>query len=292
VSDALLDPAFARELEALRRRVLVRARSGAGGERAAKRRGSSAEFMEHRRYASGDDPRRIDWLAFARTGEPVLKLFRADEDAIARVAIDASASLEGAKLATAKRVCAAVAYMALAESERAQVLACGPGGLERMGEPARGRAALARVLRDLDAVIARGGTDLARAIDAVVKRSARPGLLVVASDFLDPGPWDAAITRAAAAGHDLALVQVLAAEELAPPYDGDFALEDAETGAVLDVTIDAAAVAAYLARLEGLFAALRALARRTRAAYVRTTPSEPTIEAVRRLVARTVDGAA
>src|SRR5438067_2499804 len=151
MGDALLDPAFARELEALRRRVTVRARSGASGERVARRRGSSAEFLEHRPYASGDDPRRIDWLAFARTGEPVFKLFRADEDAIARVAVDASASLEGAKLVAAKRVAAAIAYMALAESERAQVLACREG-LTATCEPARGRASLPRVLRDLDAV--------------------------------------------------------------------------------------------------------------------------------------------
>jgi hypothetical protein len=82
---------------------------------------------------------------------------------------------------------------------------------------------------------------------------------------------------------------VLGDDEVAPRLDGDFALEDAETGAVVEVTLDAAAIEAYLARLEGLFTILRALAKRVRAAYVRTTPSEPTIGAVRRLVARAVD---
>ena len=70
----LLDPGFALELEALRRRLQVRARSGGGGEHVAKRRGGSAEFLEHRAYTAGDDLRRMDWLAFARTGEPVLNL--------------------------------------------------------------------------------------------------------------------------------------------------------------------------------------------------------------------------
>src|SRR5262252_6800194 len=92
-ASALLDPAFARELEALRRRMQVRARSGSGGDHTAKRRGSSAEFLEHRPYAPGDDLRRIDWLAFARTGEPVFKLFRAEEDVVVRMIVDASASL-------------------------------------------------------------------------------------------------------------------------------------------------------------------------------------------------------
>lgn len=287
----LLDPSFARELEALRRKLSVRARSGGGGDHLAKRRGGSAEFLEHRPYAPGDDLRRIDWLAFARTGEPVFKLFRMEEDVVVRVLVDASASLEfgtPTKLEVGKKIAAAVSYMALAGSERTQVVAA-TEGVDRMTEPVRGRAALPKVLRDLDGIRAARGTDLTRAIDALILRSPRPGMLVVVSDFMDAGPFDTALTRAAAAGHDLALVQVLAEEEVRPAYDGDFALEDAETGATVDVTVDDAALKAYLERLHGLFAALRAIAKRVRAPYVRTTNREPTIDAVRRLVARAVD---
>ena len=83
---SLLDPAFVRELEALRRRLSVTVQSGGAGERASRRRGGSAEFQDHRPYAPGDDLRRVDWSAFARTGEPVLKLFRAEEDSVLRLA--------------------------------------------------------------------------------------------------------------------------------------------------------------------------------------------------------------
>jgi hypothetical protein len=287
----LFDPSFARELEALRRRLSIRARSGSGGDHLARRRGGAAEFMEHRPYAPGDDLRRLDWLAFARTGEPVFKLFRAEEDVIVRLVIDASASLGSGtppKLDTAKRLAAAIGYMALASSERAQVLAAGEG-LSRVTEPARGRAALPKLLRDLDAMQAGGRTDLSRAIEQTLARSARPGMLVVVSDFLDDGPIEAAVARAAAAGHDVALVQVLAREEVEPSYDGDFALEDAETGAVVEVTMDARAIEAYLARLAGLLSGLRNLARRHRASYVRITSDEAILPAVRRFVSRAVD---
>ncbi len=287
----LFDPSFARELEALRRRLSIRARSGSGGDHLARRRGGAAEFMEHRPYAPGDDLRRLDWLAFARTGEPVFKLFRAEEDVIVRLVIDASASLGSGtppKLDTAKRLAAAVGYMALASSERAQVLAAGDG-LSRVTEPARGRAALPKLLRDLDAMRAGGRTDLSRAIEQTLARSARPGMLVVVSDFLDDGPIEAAVARAAAAGHDVALVQVLAREEVEPSYDGDFALEDAETGAVVEVTMDDRAIEAYLARLAGLLSGLRNLARRHRASYVRMTSDEAILPAVRRFVSRAVD---
>jgi uncharacterized protein (DUF58 family) len=288
---SLLEPGFMRELEALRRRLAVRARSGGGGDHLARRRGGNAEFLEHRPYAPGDDLRRIDWHAFARSGEPVFKLFRAEEDVMVRLVVDASASLdagEPSKLLVAKRLAAGVAYMALAASERAQVLAAGEG-LTRAFDPARGSAALPRLLRDLDGIDARGGTDLARAIDAAVTRAARPGLLVVLSDFMDPGPYPTALSRAAAAGHDVVLVQVLSPDEVSPPYDGDYALEDAESGAVVDVTVDEATLRAYLARLDALFEALRALARRHRATYVRATTTEPLLAVLRRLVARAID---
>jgi len=287
----LLDPGFARELEALRRRLSLRARSGSGGERIASRRGSSAEFLEHRPYAAGDDLRRMDWLAFARTGAPVLKLFRAEEDVVVRLVVDASGSLDFGdppKLLVAKRLAAAIGYMALASSERAQVLTAGEG-LVRVREPVRGRGALAALLRELDEVTASHGTDLARAIDAAVLRAERPGMLVVTSDFFDPGRFDDALGRAAAAGHDVALVQVLAPEEIEPPWDGDLALEDAESGTTLDVTLDDRAAEAYRERLEGLFAMLRATAKRLRAPYVRVKTDEPLLDAVRRFVSRAVD---
>jgi uncharacterized protein (DUF58 family) len=287
----LLDPGFARELEALRRRMQVRARSAGGGDHIARRRGSSAEFLEHRPYAPGDDLRRIDWSAFARTGEPVFKLFRAEEDVVVRLVLDASASLDAGdppKILVAKKLAAAIGYMAIAGSERAQVHVAQDGRLGAK-EPIRGRGSLPKLLREIDGSLARGGTDLARAIDDAVLRSPRPGMLVVVSDFLDPGPFDASLGRAAAAGHDVALVQVLAHDELHPPWDGDLALEDAETGTVVEVTLDARAVAAYLERLNALFLALRALAKRNRATYVRTTTKEPLLATIRRFVAREVD---
>jgi uncharacterized protein (DUF58 family) len=289
---SLLDPAFTRELEALRRRMTVRARSGASGERAASRRGSSAEFLEHRPYAPGDDLRRMDWLAFARTGEPMLKLFRAEEDAVVRLVVDASASLNVGspvtKLSVACRLAAAIGYMALASSERAQVFAAHERVLA-VREPVRGRGSLNRLLRELDAVEAARGTDLAHAVEGATLRSVRPGMLVVISDFLDPGPVDSALSRAAASGHDVALVQVLAPEEVEPPWEGDVSLEDAETGARVDVTVDDAAISAYRAQLHALLDSLRRVARRLRSPYVRVLTTEPLEPAMRRFVERAVD---
>jgi len=293
---SLLDPEFIRELEALRRRLEIRARSGAAGEHAAKRRGGSAEFQEHRYYEPGDDLRRVDWLAFARTGTPVVKLFRAEEDVVVRLLLDASASLEFGdppKIEVARRLAAALGYMALAGSQRAQVLVAGARetttGISRRANARRGRGGLAGLLRDLGRDAPSGRVDLARAIDDVVAQSPRPGMLVVLSDFFDPGPVTAALSRAVVSGHDVALVQVVDRGEIEPKLEGDYELVDAETGQSLSITMDASAVEAYVLRFAGLVEELRAWARRHGASYVRVATDEALEGAVRRFVARSID---
>lgn len=286
----LLDAAFVRELALLRRRLKVDVRSGGSGERAARRRGGSAEFQEHRPYAPGDDLRRIDWLAFARSGAPVVKTFRAEEDVAVRLLIDASASLDYGnprKIEVSRRLAAAIAYLALEDSERVQLLVAGgpdTRGLSVVGEPRRGRGALHRVLRELSHIEASGQASLPATLRAVSERGLRPGLLVVLSDFLDPGPVAAELSRLRAQGHGLALIQVLSRMELEPDFEGDLGLVDAETQAELEVTMDAAAVEAYLARLAGLIEELRATARRLAGRYVRVLTDEPLEPPLRRFV--------
>lgn len=295
-SPSLLDPEFVRELEALRRRLEIRARSGATGEHAAKRRGGSAEFQEHRYYEPGDDLRRVDWLAFARTGEPVVKLFRAEEDVVVRLVLDASASLDFGdppKIEVARRLGAAFGYMALAASQRAQVLIAGGResntGISRRSSARRGRGGLAGLLRDLSADPPKGRVELGRVVDEVVAQSSRPGMLVVLSDFFDSGAVTAALSRAVVSGHDVALVQVVDRGEIEPKLEGDYTLVDAETGQTLNITMDAAAIEAYVLRFAGLVEELRAWSRRHGASYVRVCTDEALEGAVRRFVARSVD---
>lgn len=290
MSAGLLGGDFVRELEALRRRLVVRAPSGAQGGHGARRRGASAEFREHRAYAPGDDLRSLDWAAYARSGEPVVKLFRAEEDTLVRLVLDASASLEGPKLERAQRVCAALAYVALCAGERVRVAVHHAG--ERAGGDAvalRGRAGVPRALRALGEVRASGGTSLAAAVGEACGRGA-PGMLVVVSDFFDAGPWREALSRARAAGHDLVLVQVLSPEELRPELEGELLLVDRETGEDLELTADAESLAAYGAALRALCAELAGLARSAGGVYVRSPTEEPLERAVRRALERRGDG--
>ena len=55
--------------------------------------GSSIDFQDHRPYLPGDDPRYIDWQAYARTGSYTMKLYRDEVSPRVDVLLDASASM-------------------------------------------------------------------------------------------------------------------------------------------------------------------------------------------------------
>lgn len=61
--------------------------------------GSSMDFQDHRQYVPGDDPRHINWQAYARTGQYTLKLYREETRPLVEIWLDATSSmfLNGAK---------------------------------------------------------------------------------------------------------------------------------------------------------------------------------------------------
>lgn len=55
--------------------------------------GSSLDFQDHRAYAPGDDPRHINWQAYARTGHYSMKLYREEVRPLIDLVFDVSDSM-------------------------------------------------------------------------------------------------------------------------------------------------------------------------------------------------------
>lgn len=55
--------------------------------------GSSLDFQDHRHYVPGDDPRHINWQAYARTGNYTLKLYREEVQPFVEIIFDVSDSM-------------------------------------------------------------------------------------------------------------------------------------------------------------------------------------------------------
>jgi uncharacterized protein (DUF58 family) len=55
--------------------------------------GSSLDFQDQRTYVPGDDPRHINWQAYARTGSYTMKLYREEVRPVIDLVFDTSASM-------------------------------------------------------------------------------------------------------------------------------------------------------------------------------------------------------
>lgn len=278
----LLDADYRRSLDLLRRHLSPSVAAGASGDHRTRHRGSGQEFQDHRPYVPGDDLRRVDWMAYARTGEPVTRNLRAEEDVLLRVLIDTSASMTDGKLAHAARIAAGVGYLGLLGGERVQVIpfAEAPDGRRR---PERGRAAVPSLLRALDPLHPAGSTDLRRALDLALSPGP-PSVVLLLSDLLDAddaAPFSRALDPRR---HDLRVAHVLSRADVDPALSGDLDLEDAETSERLPLTADAALLDRYRGRLSEWCRSIDEAARSRGARVVRSICGEPAIDAVRSLL--------
>ncbi len=269
---SLLDPAFLRRLARLRLLAKRRFAGASAGARRSTRRGSSAEFADHRPYYPGDDIRRIDWNAYARLEELVMRLFVAEEDLTLHLLVDTSASLgePPEKLDAAKRVAAGLGYVALTGSDRVSVWTFGER-LRRSAAPFRGRKRVGTLLRALDGLEADGHTDLARSVDELLARRPRPGLVAVISDFLDPAGYARPLDRLISEKHEPVLFHVTHPEELDPTPGGDLVLVDAERGTEVEVSLDARSLRAYRARVDAFLTELTGYTKRRGLFYGRVS---------------------
>lgn len=270
-AEALLPPQLRAALDRLALQLHQRHRGRFQGPRPSPRQGQSVAFADFRPYSPGDDPRRIDWKAYARLERLFLRLFAAEEDSLLHLVLDRSRSMawgRPSKLSQAKRLAAALGYLALAGQE-AVVLAplAADGDKDPSGRILRGRGAAPLLLRQLRDLAPSGGTDLGSGLARHLAAHRATGPLVLISDLLDPG-WEEALRRVLAARQELRLIHLLSPEELAPDLQGDLRLVDDETGQSLDLSADPAALEAYRQRLTAWQTELAAWCRTRGALYL------------------------
>lgn len=240
----LFDAEFRRQLESLRllSRRLVNGRQRA--ERRSAKRGSSVEFAEYRRFTAGDDWRNIDWNAYARWRQLVLKLFVEEEDLHVHLLLDCTLSMDWGdpnKFDTARRLIAGLAYLALANLDRAGVVPMGNADYP-LWRPSRGRGKFLALLRHMAACGVDGSTtSLAEAVRAWTNTRPRRGLAILVSDLWGQDQADAckALDHLRHGRHEIAVLQILHPDETHIDDRGDFELVDRETGKARKVVVDA-----------------------------------------------------
>lgn len=274
--EPLLTPDFLRKIERL---ALVAKRVFPGqmrGERRSTKRGSSVEFADYRNYTIGDDFRRVDWNVYARLEKLFLKLFVEEEDLHVYVLIDASRSMEfgsPSKLLYAKRIAAALSYIALGNLDRVGLAALSDGSSATL-RPKRGKQSAFGVFDWLSTVQPSGQTQLADSLRDFSLRTSRPGLAIVISDFFDPD-YQKGLSALISRKFELTVLQVLDEDEANPPLVGDLMLVDSETNERREVTITQSLLRRYRQRLAEHCGGTEAFCTRFGCNYVRVTNQTP-----------------
>lgn len=226
------------------------------GEYRAVFRGRGLEFDELRPYVPGDDVRSIDWNAYARTGDALIRRYREDRDLTVIFAVDVSGSQAAGALPQSKgelaaEIAAVLALAAIRNKDRVGVLTFASKP-ERYIRPASGPRHVLRVVRELLwAHPTTHGTDIGAAMEYLLGVQKRRVTVFLISDFLARG-YDRQLA-AAARRHDIIAVRVREPIDEALPDAGLVIVRDAETGEMRELDTSSLRVReAYAAHVRDL----------------------------------------
>ncbi|MDH3624200.1 MAG: DUF58 domain-containing protein [Myxococcales bacterium] len=230
----VLEPELATRLAGLTLRARRTVDGLLAGMHRSPHRGASAIFKEHREYRPGDDPRLIDWRAYARSDRYAIKHFEHETQMRGTLALDISPSMrwgssDTTKLDHATTLLAALAYVLTRQGDAVSLITFDETIRDRL-PPRSGPAHLDYLMRTLAApTTSQTKTGLHASLDKLIEHAGRMGLVVIASDLLDLRA-DALdpVARIQARGHQTVVLHVLDPAEIELPYEQPFRFEGLE----------------------------------------------------------------
>lgn len=243
--------------------LLRRPVAGRTGELLGRGTGSSLEFQEYREYMPGDDIRHLDWAAFGRSDQLMIRLFREEISPTTEIILDGSRSMTTggtAKPLVSKQLAATFALLSGQLGGRPALHVVDD---HRPLRP-QGLDALDRLSQfNFDAV-----GDLGDALASGAMTFKRQSARIVISDFLFPLDPDSLVRKLAADAASLWVVQVLNRFECDPTPLGGRRLIDVESGEEADLLINPQRIKEYLTRLDRLQTEMSRSCRRVHAPFV------------------------
>src|SRR5580692_7302150 len=222
-------------------------------------KGRGMDFEELREYIPGDDVRDIDWNVTHRLGRPFVKRFREERELTAVLAVDISGSSSFGSASRTKRefaaeIAATLAMSAVRNGDKVALLLFSEG-VELFVPPRKGRRHILRVVRELLLFKAqKRRTDVVKALGFLNHVLHRRAIVFLLTDFLHsevatPGTKKAAAGRDVIAElgltnirHDVVCLHLHDPRESELPAAGLLTVEDAETGELLELDTNRAAV--------------------------------------------------
>lgn len=215
--------------------------AGTFGARQGRETGASVEIQDFRDYTPGDDPRRIDWFSFARTGRLIVRLYREEVSPYFDVIVDVSASMairDGRKGPLVLDLCRWLFRSAQVSGVALRLFAAGES--------------LSRVEAPEELNFSACDSVLFSAPYKAVGGLRRSSVRLVLSDFMSPAGAAQTLRALAAGCTRLIVVHLLGPWEAAPKPSGPCVLKAVETGRRGDILLDRRTVEEYCKRLQAL----------------------------------------
>ncbi len=258
MSMLLLDEAFLKKLANLKF-ITRRHFCGQLGSWSSPRAGVSLDFAEYREYQPGDDFRYVDWNLYGRLNKLFVKVFAREEDVPIYVLLDTSHSMslgEPSKLSYATRLAGALCYLGIKDLNRVGIF---PFALNLATgvAPRGGSTQLHAAFNFLRTASTGGETSINGALESFAKLRIESGLILLVSDMLSESGYKEGLSHLLYKGYEIAVLQVLAADDLEPKIPGESRLLDSEFSSDKGLEVSPVAVRAYKQEMRRYIAKLK-----------------------------------
>jgi uncharacterized protein (DUF58 family) len=253
-----------------------RAWRGPAGAWQGRGQGSSVDFQDHRAYAPGDDPRHLDWGAYARTDNYSMKLFREEVSPRLDVALDVSGSmsLTGEKEERSLDLLALVLGIALHDGISLRVYALHSAGQWRRLDPPA--AAELKSMQGLGFHAVKGGQ---LPLAEIPWRAG--SLRVLISDLLGPQSPEREVAILARENGAAVVLAPYLHVEAEPDWRGNLDLVDCETRQIRQQRVEPYLLSRYRENYQRHFELWQQEARRRSVPFARISCESPLGTAVR-----------
>jgi uncharacterized protein (DUF58 family) len=217
--------------------------------------GDGTELAQLAQYAPGDDVRRLDPSASARTGEPHVRRMVPERAVTTWLVVDVSPSMAFGtttrlKSDVAQGAADVIARLATRHGGSVSLTVAAGADDAPVLPPKSGKHALAGLRRALEAGVAQDGVrgNLAQALERAARLAKATGVVAVLSDFRGEG-WETPL-RALGARHSVLAIELRDPMEDALPDAGTVAFVDPETGDLVDLDTSDRRLRELVARAE------------------------------------------
>ncbi len=206
--------------------------------------GASVEFSDYREYTRGDPPNRIDWAVYARTDRHVIRRYQEETNLRAYLLLDTSESMafrDAGRLSKMDYAChlaAGLMFVLINQSDTAG-LTLFNDEVRKTFPPVGSLGGLRPLLLALEEIKPSGRSQIDRALHTLAEQIQRRSLVILISDLLQP-PADIirGIRHLQHNKHEVLVLHVLDAAEMALNFSGFTELRELETGARMPVYAD------------------------------------------------------